>query len=114
MPNNAFITRSAILQDMPVIQDLFVKSITSICNKDYTISQIEVWCSSIKNMARWEKSIQEDYFLVAQQAAHFIGFASLHNFFYIDFLYIHPDYQGQGVAGYLLKLLEKEGHSQSY
>ena len=66
------------------------------------------WCASIQNAARWERSLREDFFLVAEQSGQLIGFASLHKLSYLDFLYVHPQFQKQGVAGLLYQLLEEE------
>ena len=108
MPTLLFTIRKALLSDLATLQTLFVNSIQTSCQIDYYPEQIRVWCASIQNAARWERSLREDFFLVAEQSGQLIGFASLHKLSYLDFLYVHPQFQKQGVAGLLYQLLEEE------
>ena len=108
MPTQFFTTRKALISDLGALQNLFVNSIQNSCQNDYSAEQIRVWCASIQNTTRWERSLRDDFFLVAEQSGQLIGFASLQNLFYLDFLYVHPQFQKQGVAGQLYQLLEAE------
>lgn len=100
--------RKALLSDIYALPALFINSIVSTCKNDYSPEQIKVWCSSIQQKVRWEKNIQDDFFLIAEQSKQLIGFASIQNLSYLDFLYVHPQFQKQGVAGKLYQLLEEE------
>jgi putative acetyltransferase len=48
------------------------------------------------------------YFLVAELENKIVGYASLENNDYLDFLYVHKDYQRQGIADRLYAEIEKE------
>jgi putative acetyltransferase len=108
MPHQLFTIRKALLSDLAALQAVFVDSIQTSCQNDYNPKQIRVWCASIQNTARWERSLREDFFLVAEHSDQLIGFASLHKLSYLDFMYVHPQFQKQGVAGQLYQLLEEE------
>ena len=100
--------RQATANDLPEIQELFVGSVKQVAKKDYSTDQLEVWASSIQNTERWQKAISEQYFLVAVSGKLIVGFASLDQGHYIDFLYVHKDYQRRGVADTIYQKLEQE------
>ncbi len=107
--NNSEITiRLAKISDLKEIQEMFVDTITTICKDDYSPEQIEVWTSSIENTQRWADKLTSQYFLVAELDNKIVGYASLENNDYFDFLYIHKDYQRQGIADRLYSEIEKE------
>ena len=109
--NKPFSLREALPSDLPEILQLFENAIQTTCSKDYTQQQIEVWVAGVQNTTRWEKAITQQYFLVAQANNKIVGFASLENGNYLDFLYVHPNYLGQGIAKQLYTALEKKALS---
>ena len=100
--------RHATLDDLPEIRMLFVTTIRSACTRDYNQQQIAVWTSSVENRERWETALTAQYFLVAERGDKIVGFASLHDGDYLDFLYVHHLYLRQGIANRLYQELEKE------
>jgi putative acetyltransferase len=109
-------TREAKLSDLSELQSLFVKTIRKIAIRDYSPAQIEAWVAGVRNQQRWENAIQDQYFLVATLKSTIVGFGSLTEDAYLDFLYVHKDYQRKGVAKTLYQALEEEairnGHHQ--
>ncbi|GAA4172678.1 GNAT family N-acetyltransferase [Sphingobacterium ginsenosidimutans] len=103
--------RKGILSELPQIKELFAGTITSICQIDYNTEQIEVWKSSINNVDRWNNLIINQYFIVAEIDKEIVGFASLDHGNYIDMLYVHKDFQRQGIAQRLYDHLE---HKSKY
>jgi putative acetyltransferase len=100
--------RKATLDDLNAIQEIFVNTITHICAKDYDPDQIQVWTNSIKDKQRWIEKINAQFFLIAEKNSEIVGFASLENGDYLDFLYIHHEHQNQGIATALMNALLKE------
>lgn len=100
--------RQAEVQDLPRLIQLYIDTIRSICSKDYNEAQIHAWISSANNKQRWIEAIENQYFLIAQTESRIIGFGSLKDGEYIDFLYINKEYTGKGIAGRLFEMLEKE------
>lgn len=98
--------------DLTKLQNLFVETITIICNKDYNQDQIRVWTSSIENNERWHNILTNQYLLIAENQNQIIGFCSLDNGCYVDLLYVHKDYQRQGIAYRLYADIEKEAQRQ--
>ncbi|MCU0436338.1 MAG: GNAT family N-acetyltransferase [Raineya sp.] len=102
----------ANMTDLPAMQSLFVETVTSICSKDYTPDQIKVWTASIENAQRWIDVIDQQYVQIAWIDNQMVGFGSLDKGNYIDFMYVHKDYQGQGVAHAIYTALEQEAIRQ--
>ena len=108
--------RVATLNDMDDMQTLFVDTITNTCQNDYTEKEIKTWTASIENKSRWTNKLNAQYFLIAELDHKMVGYGSLENGNYIDFLYVHKDFQGKGIAkGILNELITKSkkmGYSQ--
>jgi len=86
------------LSDLAEIQKLFSDSITFVCSKDYNQTQIEAWKLAAQNSKPWQKIIENQYFILAELNQIIVGFASLENYNYIDVLFVHKDFQRQGIA----------------
>lgn len=100
--------RRAFPDDLGEMQKLFSATITSVCVKDYSPEQIQVWVSSIENKDRWLDKIASQFCLIAECDQKMVGFGSLNKGSYVDLMYVHKDYQGQGVARLILGELERE------
>lgn len=100
--------RQANLEDLEEMQTLFVETINSTCKKDYSKEQINVWTSSVENKEKWISIIRNQYFLIAEINNKIVGYGSLENGNYLDFMYVHKDYLRQGIANLLFENLKKE------
>ncbi len=106
--NNHFIRiTSASSDDIPQLQMLYTDTIKAVCINDYGPEQITAWTAGAGNLERWLSAIETQYFLVARTGNSVIGFGSLKDGDYIDFLYVHKDYQGLGIAGTIFEQLEQ-------
>ncbi|WP_373495487.1 GNAT family N-acetyltransferase [Aquiflexum sp.] len=108
MYNSKISIRLSKITDLPELQKIFVGTISTICNEDYSPEQIKAWTSSIKNTQRWTDKLTSQYFLIAELDHKIVGFASLENNNYLDFLSVHKDHQRQGIADKLYSEIEKE------
>ena len=102
------IIRRANPKDLIEIQKLFVETISIVCKADYNDDQIRAWVSSIENNKRWRDILIHQFVLVSLAEEKITGFCTLANGNYIDLLYIHKDYQRQGIARKLYTVIEKE------
>ncbi|MCB0482183.1 MAG: GNAT family N-acetyltransferase [Flavobacteriales bacterium] len=102
--------------DLDSIKQLFVNSIRNCCVQDYSTDQIEAWTSSVEQTDRWEMLMAEQYVIKAVMEHKIVGFASLKEGFYIDFIYVSHLHQNKGVATALYQHLKKKskanGHAQ--
>lgn len=108
MNNPQISIRIARPDDLREMQEMFVETIQAICRKDYTPEQIKAWTSAARNIKRWTDKLKSQYFLIAEHGNKIVGYASLENNDYLDFLYVHKDYQRQGIAHRLYAEIEKE------
>ncbi|WP_282631022.1 GNAT family N-acetyltransferase [Empedobacter sedimenti] len=100
--------RIAQVSDLDVILKLFSDTISSVCKDDYNQRELEVWKSSANNVEHWQNLILQQYFLVGEMNDEIVGFASLDHGNYVDVLYVHRDFQKQGIAQNLYSELETE------
>ena len=98
--------REANTSDLDQIRRLFYETITTVNVRDYDPDQIRVWSASSSNVDRWKNKLEVQFFLVACIANMVVGFGSLTDEGYLDFMFVHKDHQGQGIASVLLTELE--------
>lgn len=106
------IFRKAKKSDLPEMQELFIQTIQSICKNDYNPEQINAWVSGAKNTQRWIDVIEKQFVLLAIIEEQIVGFGTLKDSNYIDFFFIHKDFQRQGIAQSILSKLELEVKNQ--
>jgi len=89
--------------DNDQLRKLFHDTINHINNKDYNAEQIAVWSAGADKPERWLDKLKNQYFFVAEEDDIITGFASVTLGAYLDFMFVHKDYQGRGIAKSLLK-----------
>jgi len=104
--------RKATISDLAEMQQLYTETIQSVCKNDYNPAQIEAWTYGVHNTERWLEVVHTQFVLLAIIATKIVGFGTLKDGDYIDFFYIHKDYQRQGIANKLLTELELEAKRQ--
>ncbi|WKN46274.1 GNAT family N-acetyltransferase [Tunicatimonas pelagia] len=106
--------RLATTHDLPEILRLFTGTVEHVARQDYASKQLTVWVASAHNQKRWHQAIDNQYFIVATVDETIAGFGSLDQNGYLDFLYVHKDYQRQGIAYLLYGALEQEAIRAGY
>lgn len=112
MATDQIILRAASLNDLPEMKELYRGTIMEVCANDYDLEQCTVWASSAEKTERWNDLINNQYVVLAVKNNVIVGFGSLLNGNYLDFMYVHKDYQRQGIADTLLIALEAEALRQ--
>ncbi|MGY0393100.1 GNAT family N-acetyltransferase [Bizionia sp. KMM 8389] len=100
--------RTAVLEDIPEITALFRNTITHVNAKDYTENQITIWASAADKEKKWKARISKNYFIVAEENNTIVGFAYLTQGNYLDGLFVHKDFQRQGIGASLLRVIESQ------
>ncbi len=85
---------------------LFYQTVHTVCLGDYTQEQVDAWADGKADPAQWDKSFLQHQTLVARIGGELAGFADLDGD-YLDRLYVHRDYQRQGVGTALAQALEQ-------
>ena len=101
--------RRAGKNDLDNIVEMFEETVRNTCHVDYSAVEIEAWIGTARdNRLKWAQKIEEQYFIVAEAEGQLMGFGSLGEGGYIDFMYTHKDAQRKGVAMQVYLALEEE------
>lgn len=98
-------------EDLEVLVDLFYETVHTVNAAQYTPEQLNAWAPLEEKEGRiekWRDSLSRNFSFVAEQAGKIVGFSDLQKDGYLNRLYIHKDYQRQGIAAALLNAVEKE------
>lgn len=101
------IIRSYVSADCEEIAELFYQTVHAVNAKDYTDEQLNAWASGRVNLAEWDKSFLEHITVVAVENDVIVGFGDIDKSGYLDRLYVHKDFQSQGIATALCDKLER-------
>lgn len=93
--------------DCETLADLFYNTVHTINAKDYTKEQLDAWATGSVDLAEWNRSLSDHYSLVAVQGNTITGFGDIDKTGYLDRLYVHKDYQHQGIASAICDRLEQ-------
>lgn len=91
-------------EDCAILAQLCRDTVHAVCRADYTAEELDAWVSGV-TPERWAPTLAAHDTWVAERGGAIIGFADLDGD-YLDRLYVHKDFQGQGVATALCELLE--------
>jgi putative acetyltransferase len=84
--------------DLSAIIDLFGRSVLELANRDYTTAQMSVWAPQNPDVSAWEKRLSKGVVLVCLRKDRLAGFIRMENNDHLDLLYVHPEFQRQGIA----------------
>ena len=93
--------------DCKVIAELFYNTVHTINLKDYSKEQVNVWATGNVDLEKWNDSFSKHYTVIAEIDDTIVGFGDIDKNGYLDMLYVHKDYQKQGVATAICNELEK-------
>lgn len=92
--------------DCKELVELFYNTVHTINTKDYTKEQVDAWAPRQIDLKAWNQSLQEHFSMVAVENDTIIGFGDIDKTGYLDRLYVHFEYQGNGIATALCNQLE--------
>ena len=103
-----FKIRTATSEDLQQIRKLYHDTVIAVNSKDYSEEQIKVWSDSglTESGNTFSKKITEQNFYVAENANTIVGFSSVTDDGYLDYMYVHKDHQRKGIAKALLEKIE--------
>lgn len=93
--------------DCEQLAELFYQTVHNVNAKDYTQEQLDVWATGNVNLEKWNKSFLEHYTIVAINDEIIVGFGDIDKTGYLDRLFVHKDYQKQGIASIMCNELEQ-------
>ena len=87
--------------------ELFYETVHSVNRNDYTLAQANAWAPKHPDLRAWNRSFLEHFTLIAVWEGKIAGFGDMAEGGYLDRLYVHKDFQRQGVATALCEALEQ-------
>ena len=87
--------------------ELFYQTVHSVNAQDYTREQLDAWATGEVDSQAWDKSFRAHRTIVATESGKIVGFGGMDETGYLDRLYGHKDYQGQGIASAICDELER-------
>lgn len=93
--------------DCNEVVELFYNTVHTVNAKDYTKEQLDAWATGQLDLAKWSRSFQKHYSVVAVDDEIIVGFGDIDMTGYLDRLYVHADYQRKGIATDICNQLEQ-------
>ena len=88
-------------------KELFQNTVLAVNSKDYSQAEVEDWASCGDDLSNIEEMIKTHYFIVAvNQQSQIVGFSSITPQGYLHSMFVHKDFQGEGIATMLLEEIE--------
>ncbi|MFJ7737765.1 GNAT family N-acetyltransferase [Lysinibacillus sp. NPDC097287] len=97
--------------DIKEIVSLFYETVHSVNLKDYSQNELDAWAPREDKESKinsWSVSLSKNLSFIAKVEGKVVGFCDLTYDGHLDRLYVHKDYQGQGIASALVDKLESE------
>lgn len=94
-------------EDCAALATLFYNTVHTVNARDYTQTQLDVWATGQVDLAAWDRSFLAHNTFVAELDGVIAGFGDIDETGYLDRLYVHKDYQRQGIAAALCDAMEK-------
>ncbi|NIK75255.1 putative acetyltransferase [Paenibacillus castaneae] len=101
--------------DISGIVSLFYETVHTINKQHYSQEQLEAWAPKDEEKCKhtvWRESLRHNITYVAETNDQIVGFSDMSEDGYIDRLYVHKDFQRQGIAKALLNTLESESRKR--
>lgn len=103
-----FIIRAALQSDAVELKNLFQNTVLAINRRDYSQAEVEDWASCGDDLSNIEDMIKTHYFIVAvNQQSEIVGFSSITPQGYLHSMFVHKNFQGEGIATMLLNEIEQ-------
>lgn len=103
-----FIIRTAQQSDIVELKELFQDTVLAINRRNYSQEEVEDWASCGDNLSEIGEMIKTHYFIVAvNELSQIVGFSSITAQGYLHSMFVHRNFQGEGIATLLLKEIER-------
>lgn len=95
----------------PAIWNVYFSATHVSIARDYHPDLIERWAPRNQDMTQWAERLAEKNPFVAFVGDQLVGMAEIESDGFIDYFYVHPEWQRQGIGKALLERVEAEARS---
>ena len=106
------ILRDYVPDDCETLTELFFHTIHTINAKDYSEEQLYAWATGHVDLEKWNRSFLSHYTVVAEINGTIAGFGDIGDTGYLDRLFVHADFQRQGIATRICDKLEQASRAE--
>lgn len=99
-------------EDLPAVLHIYKRAIYKIGARFYSHEQVDAWAATSLDLHAWEQRLNSGVVLVAMHGTHMAGFIRFEPTGKIDLLYVHPNFEHQGIAKALLHKIERLAHQE--
>ena len=99
--------------DVDATIEIFLRSIREVSSKDYSAAEIEAW-AKVEDRSLWAERRMSRPAWIAEIGGKPVGFSDLTGDGCLDMMFVHPEFQGVGVATRLLRRVEEEALRLGY
>ena len=99
--------------DKRYLQQLFFHTVHTVNARDYSSEQLAA-LAPVEPDRKWWSRLDEAFCFVVESRKILVGFAAVSADGSLDFLYVHPAYQGKGIATALYKQLERLARKREF
>ncbi|WP_299216000.1 GNAT family N-acetyltransferase [uncultured Aquimarina sp.] len=92
--------------DLPLMQRLFYQTVTIYGSKIFTKEEVKIFSRLALDKKHWIEKFTEDFVYNAKLNGEVVGSFSLSKDGVIEYIFVHQNYQGRGIAKELYKTLE--------
>ncbi len=101
------ILRSYKPSDCTILAKIFYDTVHEVNAADYSEQQLNSWATGEVDLEQWNESFLNSCTVVAERDGIIVGFGNMTDDGYFDKLFIHKDYQRQGIASSICDIIEK-------
>lgn len=105
--NHRILIRPYAGADADATIDIFLRAVREVSSKDYSAAQIEAW-AKVEDRGLWAERRASRLGWIAEIDGEPVGFSDLTEDGCLDMMFVHPEFQGCGVASRLLRRVEEE------
>lgn len=111
--NERMLIRPYAPDDVDATIEIFLRSIREVSSKDYSAAEIEAW-AKVEDRSLWAERRMSRPAWIAEIDGKPVGFSDLTGDGCLDMMFVHPEFQGVGVATRLLRRVEEEALRLGY
>lgn len=101
-------------EDCAGMARLFYDTVHTVNAADYTSEQLNAWATGEVDLDVWNESFLAHHTVVVEYEGTLIGFGDMDESGYLDRLYVHKDYQRQGIATAICDVLEGASSNREF